>query len=836
MTAADVTSSRVTDSLPLEAQQHVLAKLSLPMFVKDRTHRFRYVNDAAGELLGRTPGEMIGRTDFDFVPHAEAARFCAADDEVLATGAEVEIAERITGSDGIVRDLITRKRRLTVPGAAGDEQVVVAIISDVTPLRKLLDAVQESESRFRAMADDAPVVIWVTDQNGAGIMFNRMWSEITGQSEAEALGSGWLNVVHPDDRERVAEEFRAASERAEPVRSEYRLRRADGGWRWVLDAGQPRFAPDGSFVGYVGSALDITERRKVETALQESERRLATVFAQTVMGILHRDFDNHVLMVNQRFCDLVGRTRDELEGVSMEAFTHPDDYPASVELWLKHSRTGEPFQLEKRYLRKDGTSIWCAVSVSFILDERGIPKSSIAFVEDIDLRRRAEHERSVAQGQLAHMARHDMLTGLPNRLSFHERLDHAVAARKFEQQVGVLCLDLDGFKAVNDTLGHPAGDLLLRRVGERLQRCVGDGDAVARLGGDEFAVVWAGMQHESDAVELAKRVIKVLSEPFDLDGVITSVGVSVGIAFAPRDGETPDELMKAADIALYDAKAKRLGSYSSFDRSMHDVLQSRQATKLHLARALSQGELELHFQPLVNIGTGAINACEALLRWRHPERGLIPPSEFIPIAEDTGLIVPIGEWVLEQACREAATWPRGICVAVNLSPVQFKGKHLVEAVAEALSHSGLEAHRLQLEITESVLLDDTVTNLALLQQLRELGVLIAMDDFGTGYSSLGYLRSFPFDKIKVDREFIHDLPDGRASLAVLRAVSGLAKSLGIMTTVEGVETDAQLAVVQTEGFNEAQGFLFSRPLPAKDVRALLGMPVESELATQARRA
>jgi diguanylate cyclase (GGDEF)-like protein/PAS domain S-box-containing protein len=805
----------------------ILGGISVPILVKDGAHRFRYINDAACELLGRTRDQMIGLTDHDIVPKAEADRFCADDDKVLATGAEIEVSEEVTGSDGTTRSLITRKRRISLPGASGDEHMVVAVITDVTQIRKLLAAVQDSENRFRAMADNAPVIIWVADQNGASIMYNRLWTETTGQTEAEALGSGWLTALHPDDRERVLNDFQAASEKTEPVRAEYRLKRRDGSWRWMLDVGQPRFAPDGSFLGYVGSVLDITERRSIELALQESERRLATVFAQTMMGILHRDMDNHVLMVNQRFCDIVGRTGDELEGLPMEAFTHPEDYPANHELWLKHSRTGEPFQLEKRYLRKDGTSVWCAVNVSFMHDENGQPRSSIAFVEDIDQRRRAEHDRLVAQSQLSHMARHDMLTGLPNRLCFHEKLEQALVARAPDAQVGVLCLDLDGFKAVNDTLGHPAGDALLRRVAERLQRCIRDGDTVARLGGDEFAIV-LGDGRERDATALAKRIIDILSQPFDLDGVSAAVGASIGIAFAPRNGETPEDLVKAADIALYDAKARHLGSYSSFDHSMHEVLQSRQATKLQLGGALSRGELELHYQPLVNIATGAINGCEALLRWRHPERGLIPPSEFIPVAEETRLIVPIGEWALEQACAEAATWPRDICIAVNLSPVQFKSKGLVDAVASALSRSGLQPRRLQLEITESVLLDDTSSNLGVLQDLRELGVLIAMDDFGTGYSSLGYLRTFPFDKIKVDREFIHDLPDGRESLAVLRAVSGLAKSLGIATTVEGVETDAQLATVQAEGFNEAQGFFFSRPLQAADLRALLGIPVHGD--------
>lgn len=816
---------------PADILARVLSGISQPVIVKDRAHRFRYMNDAACALIGRSRNEMLGRTDHDFIAKEEADAFCAVDDEVFATGEERQTEEKITGADGTVRTLITRKRPVYLPGPAGDEVVVVAIISDVTQLRQSAAALRESEGRFRAMADNVPVMIWATDPSGSSTMFNRLWTETTGQTEAEAVGFGWLEVVHPDDRQRVVQGFVDASERRAPVVVEYRLRRADGNWSWVIDAGQPRFALDGSFLGYVGSALDITERRSIETALKESEGRLATVFGQTLVGILHRDLDDNVLMVNQRYCDIVGRSREQLEKLSIQAFTHPHDYPDNLELWRKHRLTGEPFQLEKRYLRSDGASVWCAVNVSFIVDEEGKPTSSIVVVEDITQRRKAEQDRLLAQRQIGHMARHDMLTGLPNRLSFHERLDQALPTATAERQLAVLCLDLDGFKAVNDTFGHPAGDALLRKVGERLQQCVQHGDTVARFGGDEFSIVQVGIEKPDDAVNLAQRIISALVEPFDLDGLSVVIGTSIGISFAPTDGDTTDDLLKAADIALYEAKATRRGTYCVFNPSMHEHLQARQATKLALGGAMARGELELHYQPLVNIGSGVVNACEALLRWRHPVRGLISPVEFIPLAEETGLIVPMGEWILEEACRQAATWPHRIGVAVNLSPVQFKSKRLVEAVAKALALAGLDARRLQLEITESVLLDDNEGNLAVLQDLRKLGVLIAMDDFGTGYSSLGYLRSFPFDKIKVDREFIKDLPNGRESLAILRAVSGLGHSLGIMTTVEGVETDAQLAAVRAEGFDEAQGFLFSRPLIPSELKLLLGIPSTVEAGT-----
>jgi diguanylate cyclase (GGDEF)-like protein/PAS domain S-box-containing protein len=805
------------DILP-GALRHILEGIAQAVIVKDRQHRFRYLNEAACALLGRPREELLGKTDYDFVPKEQADAFCAVDDEVLASGNEREEHETITGSNGAQHTLLTRKRRVTIPGLAGNEDVVVAVITDITPLQDSIDTLRRIDERFRAMVDGAPIMIWVTDATGKSTMFNRMWTTTTGQKESDALGFGWLDVIHPEDRDRVVSNFEAADDKRLPVKVEYRLRRQDGSWGWMLDNGQPRFAENGIFLGYVGSILDITERKVAETALEASERRMTTVFGQTIVGILHRDLDNHVLMVNQRFCELLGRSREELEGLPMEAFTHPEDYPANLRLWLKHLESGEPFQIEKRYLRPDGSSVWCDVHVSFIRDEAGRPVSTIVVIADIAQRRRAEQERQQAQYQIAHMARHDILTGLPNRTYFNERLEQALETAGAHDLVAVHCLDLDGFKAINDTLGHPAGDALLRAVAERLQRALREGDTAARLGGDEFAIVQRSVLHTEDAARLAQRIIDTVGDPFEIEGVSVVVGTSVGICFAPMDGDTPDELLKAADIALYQAKSARRGSYCVFEHGMDKLLQARQATKVALAGAISRGEFELHYQPLIDTRTGAITACEALIRWRrHPDRGLVAPMDFIPIAEETGLIVPLGKWVLEQACRDASRWPLHVAVAVNLSPAQFKAKGLVDATSEALAASGLDPGRLQLEITESVLLDESAGNLGILRELRQLGVRIAMDDFGTGYSSLGYLRSFPFDKIKVDREFIKDLPDGRESLAVLRAVVGLGQSLGMTTTVEGVETEEQLAAVRAEGFGEAQGYLFSHPLPLSEL-------------------
>jgi diguanylate cyclase (GGDEF)-like protein len=437
--------------------------------------------------------------------------------------------------------------------------------------------------------------------------------------------------------------------------------------------------------------------------------------------------------------------------------------------------------------------------------------------EDITERKRFEE-------RIAHLAHHDALTDLPNRVVLRERLMAALAAaRREDRRFAVLILDLDRFKDVNDTLGHLAGDAVLKEVANRLRLCVREGDLVARLGGDEFAILESVSTNPSvEAVALAKRIIESLNSPFVFDGHSILSATSIGIAVAPQDGADVDEILKNADLALYRAKAVGRSAYCFFDPEMGQRMQERLALERDLRQALANKELELFYQPLINLKSNEICGCEALLRWNHPTRGRVSPAEFIPLAEETGLILSIGDWVLRQACAEAATWPAGLKIAVNLSVSQFKSPILVQQVISALASSGLPPQRLELEITESVMIEDGDAALVAVSRLRELGVAIALDDFGTGYSSLSYLRRFPFDKIKIDRSFVSCLTDKNDQAAViLRAFSGLGISLGMATTAEGVETEEQLERVRAEGCTEVQGYYFSKPVPAVDIAALL---------------
>jgi diguanylate cyclase (GGDEF)-like protein len=399
-----------------------------------------------------------------------------------------------------------------------------------------------------------------------------------------------------------------------------------------------------------------------------------------------------------------------------------------------------------------------------------------------------------------------------------EHLEQALRIRVGGEAVAVLWLDLDHFKEVNDTFGHPTGDALLKQVAARLRAGLKEEDLVARLGGDEFAIVQSIATPE-DAAVLATSILASIAKPYDLDGQQVEIGTSIGIAVSPHDGHDADRFLKSADLALYGAKTDGRGSYRFFEPVMNTLMHARRELEKDLRKALRNGEFEIEYQPVIDLGNDRVGGCEALLRWNHPERGRISPATFIPIAEATGLIVQIGEWVLRAACAEAATWPSDVRVAVNLSAIQLKSRGLMQAVVGALAAAGLAAQRLELEITESVLLNDSEATRAILRQLHDLGVRIALDDFGTGYSSLSYLRSFPFDKIKIDRIFIADLSnDSHHARAILRAVVQLGNSLGMTTTAEGVETDEQLSIVRQEGCTEVQGYIFSKPKPAAELK------------------
>ena len=652
---------------------------------------------------------------------------------------------------------------------------------------RLVDAIEGSHEGVVLVDDDDRIVI-------ANSQLGRFFPAI-----ADALRPGSrLREVMIDKSAR--DSF------ASPVPMEVRL--DDGRWLRISRSANR----EGGFVAICG---DITVEKQREADLTRTNRLFDAALSNMSQGLCLYNSTQRLLVSNRQFAELYRLTPDaprpglcfrEVLELSFAAGNHAED---SVDVLYR-------LHMDLVTERRAGTllrelSDGRVVAISHVpMDDGGWVET----YEDVTERRRAE-------ARIAHMARHDALTNLPNRVQFRECLDQALSQLGRGHGFAVLFVDLDHFKTINDTLGHPVGDRVLLAAAERLRACARDVDTVARLGGDEFAIVQSGVARPDDAVELAARIVRALGDPFDLDGQRVQISASLGIAVAGTDGTSADKLLKNADLALYRAKLDGRGAYRCFEPEMDARLRARRALELDLRSALDNDEFELFYQPLVDLPSNRLSGFEALMRWSHPTRGMVSPTEFIPVAEETGLIVRIGEWVIRRACAEAVKWPTSLKVAVNVSPLQFKSPRLVDQVTEALRSSGLPARRLELEITESVLLADNDASLATLRRLHELGAHISMDDFGTGYSSLSYLRSFPFDKIKIDQSFVRDLDVKEDSRAIVRAIISLGHSLDIRVLAEGVETAAQLELLRRAGCGEVQGYYFSSPRPAREIAALI---------------
>jgi diguanylate cyclase (GGDEF)-like protein len=560
---------------------------------------------------------------------------------------------------------------------------------------------------------------------------------------------------------------------------------------------------------------DISALKQQKAQLRATNLRLDVALTHMSQGLCLYDSAARLQVVNRRFCEIF----DISPELVLPGITFEDVIRLSVAAGKHGSQTVTDLLADhERFLaHQDGENHFQHLSDGRIISTAYRPTSDGGWLitcEDVTERQRAE-------SQIAFMAHHDALTNLPNRSLFAERVEQAIGQAGRGCGFAVFCLDLDNFKQVNDTLGHPMGDELLRAVADRLNACVREIDTVARLGGDEFAIIQVGIQHAEDTERLARRLVEHVGAAYELNGHHVVVGCSVGISLAPADGATGEKLLKNADMALYRAKVDGRGTWRFFEPAMDASLQRRRAIELDLREAMDKDEFVLFYQPFYDLRLDRISGFEALLRWRHPQRGLVPPDQFIPIAEEIGLITAVGEWVLNRACEQAAMWPDDIKLAVNVSAAQFRHPGLIEVIANALAASRLSPQRLELEITESVLLTNSAETTATLHKLKANGLRIALDDFGTGYSSLSYLRSFPFDKLKIDQSFVRDANATNGSKLIIRAIISLGKSLGMKTIAEGVETIEQLNQMKAEGCDEAQGFLISHPMPATEIASTI---------------
>ncbi len=694
-------------------------------------------------------------------------------------------------------------------------------------------ALAEKDAALAALFETGTAGICEVDmRSGRFVRVNRRFCEIVKRDAATLLTLTPGEIVHPEDREMVEAEVAKAMATSSLWDAEVRYLLPDGDIVWArVGASLWRRDENGAPLRRIAVVQDITESVKVKERLKHSEELLRLGHRVGRVGSFVRDLRTGELECSPEARHIFGLAPVEgtIPKTAWMAGFLPEDQPGlagAIEAALK--RRDPEIACECRIRRRsDGSFRHLEMRARYFYDEAGQAIRSVGVVIDIT-------ERKEAEERFAHDARHDALTGLPNRALFHERLNEATARARHGEAFAVLCLDLDRFKDVNDTFGHPEGDRLLVEAAARLRSHLRAQDTLARLGGDEFAIIQTGVIDPADAARLAARLVECLAEPFLLKSQGVLVGASIGVAMAPRDGERAEDLLIAADLALYRAKAQSARGWRFFEPQMNEEARVRRELEQDLRKALEIGEFEVFYQPVLDVATLKVSRFEALARWRHPQRGLVTPDRFIPLCEEIGLIFPLGEWVLRRACADAMTWPASIGVSVNISAVQVGTGNLDQIVAAALAASGLAADRLELEITETALLRDSEATLSILHKLKALGVRVAMDDFGAGHSSLGYLQIFPFDKVKIDRAFTQTVDQSPKSAAIVRAIINLCAALGMTTTIEGVETEAQFQAVAKMGGERVQGYLFSRPQPVDRVPGLIaqfgGSPEEQRAA------
>ncbi len=720
---------------------------------------------------------------------------------------------------GALTRLAAGDRETPIPASDQDDEVG-AVARALQVFRDTAFRLVRAEGTYRALFENAALGIYGADEHGAVHSVNAAMLRILGRSEpptsaatsAEGPVARLFDGVFADPARR--EELRRLMREHDGFVGEIsEIRRLDGSSAFISQTARALRDEAGSLLGYAGTVEDVTDqvRRQGEERL-----RVRAAMESASDAILVVDEAGAPLFANPAFERYFGP--DAGGGAATGLPQHLTDAAAAAAL-QQALREGLAWQGEADMRAADGRTVPMLIRASAISNEHGASFGSVVICTDLSDRRQAE-------ARIQHLAHHDWLTGLPNRVLFRERLHEALCACSERQPASfaLLCIDLDRFKAVNDTLGHAAGDRLLQRVGERLRALVRAGDTVARVGGDEFTLIQCGLRQPEEAVVLAERLVHDLSQPYELGGREVQIGASVGIALAPLHGCDPDRLLGFGDAALYDAKSQGRCRVSVFTPDMDQMLRQRAELERDLRLAVAEQRLEVHYQPQYELATGRLVGGEALARWTDPVRGAVSPGEFIPVAEESGLINLIGKFVLATACRDAAAWPNGRRVAVNVSPAQFRAGDLIQTLQAVLAETGLPPHRLELEITEGVFMQDSEMTRAALLGLKALGVRITLDDFGTGYSSLSYLRRMPFDKIKVDRSFVAVLGHDPAANALVRSIIGLARGLGLETNAEGVETSAQAQLLREEGCQEVQGFFFGRPMAAADFAMLEEAP------------
>jgi diguanylate cyclase (GGDEF)-like protein/PAS domain S-box-containing protein len=735
-----------------------------------------------------------------------------------------------TSDDAIAREAVQRGASDYLIKGHVDAHRLPRALRYLLDRKAMRDALQASERRFRAMSDASPLGIFVSDVQGDCVYTNAAYHRLSGLTLEETLGTKWSTAIHPDDRPRVLAEWRDAACSGAPFQTEFRFLQPDERVVWARVNGAAM--SDGLAVsGRVKTVEDISQRKAAESALRVvegalfEERERAQVTLDSIGdAVLTTDLQGRVTYLNRAAEVLTGWSREDALGRPLAEVFHLIDgatrqaAPDPAQRAISENRT-VGLAADCLLVRRDGCESAIEDSAAPIHNRDGRVAGAVIVFHDVS-------ESRAMVRKMAHLAHHDFLTGLPNRVLLTERLAQAIGlARRRGKQVALLFVDLDYFKRINDSLGHAVGDLVLQSAALRLSACVRTTDTVCRQGGDEFVILLGEIEQPQDAALVAEKLLGALAEPQMIGQHEIHVTLSIGISVYPDDGIDTDTVMQNADTAMYHAKASGRNNYQFFTAGMNNHAVRRLSVETGLRRALRQSEFRLHYQPQIDLASGTMTGTEALIRWLDPALGLIEPEQFVPIAEECGLIVPIGRWVLREACRQLQSWLNSglhaVPVAVNISALEFRHKGFVEGLALILKETGLAPRYLELELTENIIMQDTESSALVLAALKAMGVQLAIDDFGTGYSSLGYLKRFPIDILKIDQSFVRDLATDADDATIVSAVIGMGRNLKQRVIAEGVETQEQLVFLRTQGCDEGQGFLFNRPLSAEDFARLL---------------
>ena len=675
----------------------------------------------------------------------------------------------------------------------------------------------------KAIISSAGVGIYIV-QHGKFVYVSQLYQKLTGYSEAELIGTYSLNNIYPDDREMVREEaIKCLKEnRLEPY--EYRFVNKKGDVMWVWETITPIVYKEDRAT--LGSFMDITERKQAESqreamleALRQSEEKYRSILESIQEGYFEVDLNGNFTFCNNSMSRLTGCSKEELLGMNYKQFTNEENIKEVLQAFNEVYDTGEPFKFDWQIIRRSGSEGFIEASVTLKKDLSGKPIGFKGMIRDITERKRIEQ-------QINYMATHDALTGLPNRLMFSQLLNHAIrSAQRHGKQLAVLFIDLDRFKTINDSLGHEAGDRLLKEMARRFRKSLRAVDIVGRLGGDEFIILTDEVDELNQVANVAHKLLTTVIQPMVLAGEECRITASIGISIYPRDGNDEQSLMKNADVAMYFAKEEGKNNYQFYSKDIHSLSNKRFSIETNLYRALERNELSLEYQAKVDFKSGMITGVEALLRWKNPSLGTLTPMQFIPVAEGTGMIVPIGRWVMKTACAQNVAWQRQglppIRVAVNLSLRQLMDDKLLEDIKAALDESGMAPNLLELEITESMVMHNPEHMIGVLTNIKKMGVRLAVDDFGTGYSSLSQIKNFPVDTLKVDRSFIRNLVQDSDNQAITQAIINMGKNLCLTVVAEGVETQEQKDYLRYLICDEMQGFHFSKPVAPDQFADLL---------------